>query len=467
MSVLQAFNLPSKSCPWEQALNSTFWHPFLRLVHLYAGIFIAPFIFIAALTGFFYAATPQVENWLYQDVLYVEANQPFQQSLSQQVEHVKNTLPRTAQITEVRPSAGSNQTTRVIFSDATLGINNQAVFIDPYTLDIKGQFSVYGTSGVLPLRAQLDHLHRDLGLGHWGRLYSELAASWLIVLILTGLYYWSKRRKTVHKKRTRDQAYLRLHSKLGFILFPLLLFVAVTGLTWSGYAGDNIRWLRQTFDWQTPVLNTAIHAESVSSMNMHHHEGHVMDATRPRVEPHAQDFETALILARKYGIQAAQLQIKPPSSLNEAWSVTELQRQWPTQADSIAIDVANNRVIDRLYFKDYSLVAKLTRWGVDAHIGILFGWINQLILLLYAFALCLMIGYAYWATYRRTRFKSLNTQLYTVLVHTWKHASVLQRLSLLSLCVGMSILLPVWGLSLVVMFIMLLIEKIKHRNTIH
>lgn len=34
-------------------MNFKFWQTFFRLLHVYAGIFIAPFIFIAALTGLF------------------------------------------------------------------------------------------------------------------------------------------------------------------------------------------------------------------------------------------------------------------------------------------------------------------------------------------------------------------------------------------------------------------------------
>lgn len=59
---------------------------------------------------------------------------------------------------------------------------------------------MYGTSGLLPFRTTLDHLHRDLLLGNWGRFYSELAASWLAILIFTGLYQWIKRRKKNIKK---------------------------------------------------------------------------------------------------------------------------------------------------------------------------------------------------------------------------------------------------------------------------
>ena len=41
------------------------WLNLLRRLHFYIGLFIGPFIFVAALTGTLYVATPQLENWLY------------------------------------------------------------------------------------------------------------------------------------------------------------------------------------------------------------------------------------------------------------------------------------------------------------------------------------------------------------------------------------------------------------------
>ncbi len=46
------------------------WLNLLRRLHFYIGLFIGPFIFVAALTGTLYVATPQLENWLYRDALY-------------------------------------------------------------------------------------------------------------------------------------------------------------------------------------------------------------------------------------------------------------------------------------------------------------------------------------------------------------------------------------------------------------
>jgi uncharacterized iron-regulated membrane protein len=50
--------------------------------------------------------------------------------------------------------------------------------------------TVYGTSGILPLRQTIDYLHTSLMLGDIGRLYSELAASWMWVAALGGIALW-------------------------------------------------------------------------------------------------------------------------------------------------------------------------------------------------------------------------------------------------------------------------------------
>jgi uncharacterized iron-regulated membrane protein len=54
--------------------------------------------------------------------------------------------------------------------------------------------------------------------------------------------------------------------------------------------------------------------------------------------------------------------------------VNEIDRRWPTQVDAVAIDGATMQVVDRTHFADFPLMAKLTRWGVDFHMGILLVW---------------------------------------------------------------------------------------------
>lgn len=427
--------------------QSSFWRSLFRLIHIYAGIFIAPFILFAAITGLLYAITPQFEQAIYKDVLYVESLNQTPHKLSQQIEAAKQVMPKSAQVIEVRPAPSSNQTTRVIFSDPIHDFTSEAVFIDPFTLKAQGHLAVYGTSGVLPFRTTLDQLHINLLLGKWGRFYSELAASWLAILTLTGLYNWLKRRQNLKIRQTKKNRLLRWHSTLGLTLFPLLLIIAVTGLTWSEWAGDNIRVARQWLNWQTPILATSLQTDNLPTV-MHHQHHEMPHSENLNLNIVSTEYDTALSIARAHGIDAAQIQIKPPTSGNQAWTVAEIQRKWPTQADSIAIDMEQHKVIDQLAFKDYSLVAKLTRWGVDAHIGVLFGWINQLVLALYAFALCIMIIYGYRAAFKNSNLKLMTTHFVGQSLSVWNRATRSQKIWLILVGIVLGLSLPVFGFSI-------------------
>jgi hypothetical protein len=59
------------------------------------------------------------------------------------------------------------------------------------------------TNGRPPLQQWLRDLHGNLRLGTPGRLYSEVVASWLPVLIIGGLILWIGRRR---KRKVRDLA---------------------------------------------------------------------------------------------------------------------------------------------------------------------------------------------------------------------------------------------------------------------
>src|SRR5690606_1493632 len=105
----------------------------LRL-HFYAGVFVAPFILVAAVTGALYAIAPTLEQIVSRDLLTVEAA-GTPRPLSEQVDAataVRPDLPLVA----VSPAPGETDTTRVLFADATLGESERrAVFVNPYTAE--------------------------------------------------------------------------------------------------------------------------------------------------------------------------------------------------------------------------------------------------------------------------------------------------------------------------------------------
>jgi uncharacterized iron-regulated membrane protein len=136
--------------------------PLFRRLHFYAGVFVAPFILIAAITGSLYAMAPTIERFVYRDLLSVE---PAGESLplSAQAAAAKARVPDLT-MTGLRPAPGSRDSTRVTFADPGLGADTeQAVFVDPHTGRVLGQEQVW--FGYLPLSTWLDGLHRHLQLG--------------------------------------------------------------------------------------------------------------------------------------------------------------------------------------------------------------------------------------------------------------------------------------------------------------
>ncbi|MGQ4879639.1 PepSY-associated TM helix domain-containing protein [Billgrantia sp. LNSP4103-1] len=416
----------------------------LTRLHGYIGLFVAPFILVAALAGIAYVLSPSLEAWLYRDALTgTQSGAP--RPLAEQVEAAQQALGEVILPAAVRPAPQPGTTTRVMFAASDLGPSeHRALFIDPVTLEIKGDMTVYGTSGVLPLRTTIDLFHRQLLLGDAGRLYSELAASWLGIAALGGVVLWWQRRRAP-RALSGPQARRRHHATLGAVVALGLLFFSATGLTWSKWAGGNIAELRHAWGWGTPSVSTRLPETATDHEHDAHREhGH---AHAPDAEDLSlADFDRALSAARAAGIDAALLQLDPPGNAEEAWRVSEIDRSWPTQVDQLALHPRTMAVTDRTDFTTFPLAAKLTRWGIDLHMGVLFGLPNQLALA--AVATCLVVlvcwGYTMWWHRRRATQRKRGETLSEIFVAlSWP-----ARLGVLTLAVALGLALPVLGASL-------------------
>ena len=205
------------------------WGNLLRRLHFYVGLFVGPFIFFAALTGTLYVATPQLENALYRHALHTDSiGEPH--PLAEQIAVAEKTAGSDLRLHAVRPGLVEGETTRVMFADPKLGPSeNRAIFIDPVSLTVLGDLTVYGTSGILPLRQTIDYLHTSLMLGDIGRLYSELAASWMWGAALGGIALWCYTRPK-RRINNRFQNRRRVHVTLGWSLLGGMLLFSATGL---------------------------------------------------------------------------------------------------------------------------------------------------------------------------------------------------------------------------------------------
>ncbi|WP_411111803.1 PepSY-associated TM helix domain-containing protein [Streptomyces sp. c-19] len=377
--------------------------PLVLRLHFYAGVLVAPFLLVAAVSGLLYALSFQAEKVVYAHELEVPVGDTAL-PLSQQVNIARKVNPNGT-VTAVWPSAEPGATTRVLMADPDVPEGTSlAVFVDPYTGDVRGQLPSYGSSGALPLRTWIDGLHRDLHLGDLGRNYSELAASWLWVIALGGLLLWLGRRRKnrralfvpeggpASRRRT-----LSWHGSVGLWAVTGLVLLSATGLTWSRYAGENIGAVQDGLGGATPTLSATVGGAAAGGSS--EHEGHGGAHTGGGGTAQGPDIglDKALEAARAAGIDSPRISVVLPAE-GKGYVVKETDTQFPLQLDSAAVDPADGTVVDRLAFADYPLLAQLTRIGIDAHTGVFLGLFNQLALAALALALILLIlwGYRMW-----------------------------------------------------------------------
>lgn len=364
--------------------------PVVLRVHFYAGVLIAPFLLVAAVTGMLYIFTPQMEQMTHSHELTVPAGQT-RQPLASQVAAAGSVHPGEPSM--VWPATSPTDTTRVIYDppDSPESFFH-TVFVNPYNNEIRGVLETYGSGQALPVRTWFDQLHRNLHLGDPGRIYSELAASWLWVVALGGVLLWIGRRRNSRRVKgillpqrgARGRQRVRSwHGVLGVWLAVGFMFLSATGLTWSLFAGENVTAIKAAFDSETPEVSTSAEAG-----------GQTGDVGVDRV----------LHIARQNGL-SGQVEIVLPPEQGDAYSVMQTTRHWPVQQDQIAVQAGTGEVSDIVRFEDYPLLAKLSRWGIDLHMGLLFGWVNQLVLALLAGSIVVMLvlGYRMWWLRRPTQ----------------------------------------------------------------
>ncbi|MEV7996646.1 PepSY-associated TM helix domain-containing protein [Streptomyces sp. NPDC086077] len=382
----------------------------LRL-HFYAGLLVAPLLLVAALTGLAYAFTPQLDQLVYGEQLQVARMGSEPRPLADQIAAAREVHPEGTVASVVTPAAAED-TTRVVLSVPELGDRQRTVFVDPYTAEVRGALTTW--YGSTPLTTWLDDLHRHLHLGETGRLYSETAASWLWVVVAGGLVLWLRRSRRRRAKSARDvmlpdrsargvRRTRSLHAVTGLWLATGLFFLSATGLTWSQHAGDRFGQLLDAAQGNAPELVTTLPGETGGDEGKHAgHAGHRAGQVQAPAEPAR--FDTALAVARDAGL-GGRVEVTPPADTRSAWTVAQDDPRWPVHYDQVAVDPVTGAVTAENRWADHPVLAKLSKLGVQGHMGLLFGVANQILLALIALGLVFVIlwGYRMWWQRRPTR----------------------------------------------------------------
>jgi len=429
--------------------------------HFYAGLFCIPFICFLAITGSIYLFKPQIDAWF--DRPYDHLPTPQVAAPSQAVATVLAANPGWVFHAYELPRT-SRAAARVILGRDGV---EQRVYVDRGSLHI-----LKSVPENQRFTRVLFHLHGDLLQGDWGSRLVELAASWAIVMILTGLYLWWPRRLTglggvVYPRFGGGKLVWRdLHAVTGVWVSLFALVVLFSGLPWAKGWGGYLKEIRQITgaapvhqDWATGASselaeNKARDAAGMAGMadmpgiggeHAQVHPGASMPATGLATLDRAAPIVAALDLPPP-------VVITPPSKSGGPWKARSDTQDRPLRVN-LTLDPVTGAVISRSGFGQQKLIDQIVAVGVANHEGQLYGWPNQLVGVVIALGLLTLSGSAVVLWWRRRADGVLGAPI--------PDGRPRWSLGLAGVVIILGLLLPEFGASLL---LVLLVERLLLRR---
>lgn len=148
--------------------------------HFYAGLFCIPFVLWLSVTGTIFLFHPQIQAWLVRPYDHLAVTGAGA-AVNEQVKAALSAIPG-AGLEAYQLPADAHSPAEVL---VLRGRREYRVYVDP------------GTAQVLKVDDEdrrvdkfMARLHGELLLGDWGSWAVELAASWAVVMVVTGLFLW-------------------------------------------------------------------------------------------------------------------------------------------------------------------------------------------------------------------------------------------------------------------------------------
>jgi uncharacterized iron-regulated membrane protein len=425
--------------------------------HFYAGLFCIPFVIWLATTGSIYLFKPQVEAWLdrpYEGLAVTGSPATPSRQVSAALAAVPGSVLNAYELPQTPASA-----VRVLVGR---GDQLMRVYLQPETAQVLNIVNEDER-----LMKTISRLHGELMWGSRGSMLVEMAASWAVVMLISGLYLWWPRGAAgvagvVYPRLNRGgRVFWRdLHAVTGLWVSFFALFLLLSGLPWAKSWGSMLKSARQLGstmtvkqDWTTGTeselaerrLANAAPAEEGEHAH-HHQEGMAMGAVLPAGQ--AYDALDKLVPTVSALSLMPPVLISPPSAKAATWSARSDTPNRP-QRVTLALDGDSGAVISRKSFAQQPVIDRIVGVGVAAHEGQLFGWFNQALGLFTALSLLTVSISAIVMWWRRREAGVLGAPGAMVRVPLARGIFVLLIL--------LGILLPLLGLSMIAV---LLLEKL-------
>jgi uncharacterized iron-regulated membrane protein len=362
-------------------------------LHFWSALIASPFVLVACLTGLLYVFTPQIERAWHG---HLDTVQPQSQvrSLDEAVAAARQAAPEGWSLHSVIPAFEPDDSVRVAFTAPmpekaqggghgghsghgagagaaqakspflrpNFGIPARAmvVYVNPYTVEVLGQLKESERFATWARK-----LHSSLQQGDGWRWMIELAASWTMVMLVTGVYLWWPRpgQSGLPQSGAKGRvAWRQWHAFLGVALGLVSFVILTTGLTWSQNAGNQIKWARDATG-QTPPRIPAQFKSTVT------------EGAKPLT------WEQALQAIRREA-PSVSMMVMAPKGPEGVWRANQMDKGDPTKRFDLLLDAYSGQ---RLYYSgwaDQTAFGKATAIGIPFDRGE-FGVWNQVLLFVF------------------------------------------------------------------------------------
>jgi len=359
--------------------------------HFYAGLLCLPFLITLSATGSIYLFKDEINGSLfaYRTRVPVRAMPPL--GLDRLIFNAGQAVPDGAPITYTDPATPEHSAVVTMAE----GEHKILVYLDPYTGTVLDR--VRRDQEVM---AVIRGLHSLAYLGPLANALIEVVAGFAIILVVTGVYLWWPRGRSggvISLRGTpRRRVWWRdLHAVTGFLAGAGLLFLALTGLPWSIWWGQQLRtWSNAAGLGQPAALWAHRSVSTVPLRDRLTDPGWTLqDAPVPRSGPAAPAAETigidraAGILARSGMPRGYELSL--PVGADGVYAASVYPRDVARQR-VIALDQYTGAPLLDVRFADLGPVGQAIQYGIGIHKGEHWGRANQFAMLAFCLGTILL-----------------------------------------------------------------------------
>lgn len=276
-------------------------------------------------------------------------------------------------------------------------------------------------------------LHGELLLGSFGTKIVELVASWMVVLLVSGVYlFWPRERGvkglfTIRLKASKRVFFRDLHGVIGFWFSGLLIVILMGGFPWTDVFGAGYKWVQNETKSGYPT-----------TWNGRGFQSDVID--NPSIS-----IDVMMEKAKALNLDG-EVSLKLPKSKKGVYTVSN-ETTHLTQMKSIHFDRYSGEIISENSWGDIGLMMKSRLWLMAFHQGKFGAWNFALILgtAIALIILCLAGILSYLKRKPKGRLAVPKSE-------------GLGKTTPIMLTIVLAVLLPLFGISVILIF---LLGKIK------